>query len=513
MDSRTKTGKVFLKPHKPNKKWKPVHLSLFPPSSSGVGRLEIRDTGGGADHSPVIRRHHQLHGDKKVKVVRLSELITVLRLPPNAEACPMENMSAFCVETQDRTLVFAALKDDCVEWVDKLCQSSFQREKSSGSSQVHMEENQIYASADEAPQFWVVIQKNDAATRCGLQGSYWLQVEQQSLLLRDTKKTVVKEWPYELLRRYGHDKVILTIEAGRRCESGPGTFSFESQQADKIFYLIQSNIKRNTSAPASGHQIQDTEKATVTNIQAHSPLPKIPDLTIIAPIMESKLRMQDRRSPVFDDTAKSQEDSVGPSEALPAPITLMPLPSIPTLDNISRDKHNSQSDAIYADPKDCVASVVIPKLATAKYIDPARVLPLKPPCSQEPDATLPTTSDSNPDPKADVPDSVYSEVYDKISLDKNKQPVLQNTPKTSEEPIYTEPVSGTETDCQKPEAKPDPFSHIYAQVCKAATLSRNSAPVTTTTTSSTTTASTMTGSTTSREEHLDDVIYESLGII
>ena len=35
-------------------------------------------------------------------------------------------MSAFCVETQDRTMVFAALKDDCVEWVEKLCHSTFQ---------------------------------------------------------------------------------------------------------------------------------------------------------------------------------------------------------------------------------------------------------------------------------------------------------------------------------------------------------------------------------------------------
>ncbi|XP_054881130.1 docking protein 1-like isoform X2 [Poeciliopsis prolifica] len=435
------------------------------------------------------------------------ELISVLRLPPNAEACHLDNMSTFCVETKDRTLVFAAAKDDCLEWVDKLRHCSFQREKSSGSSQVHMEENQIYASADEAPQFWVVVQKNDAATRRGLQGSHWLQLEQHSLLLRDTKKkTKVMEWPYELLRRYGHDKVSLTIEAGRRCESGPGTFCFETQQADKIFNLIQSNIKRNAPAAASGSQSQDTEKVLVTNVQPHSPLPKVRDLTNKADILENKLRMQDRRSPVFDNTAKVLDDSVGPSEGSPAPITLMPLPSIPTQDNTSRDKLKSQSNAIYADPNDCGPSIMVPKLATAQYIDPARVLPLKPPLSLDP--ALPNASDSNPDARAGVPDSVYSEVYDKISPDKKKQPVLQNATTTSDEPIYSEPVSRKEPDCQKPEPKPDPFAHLYAQVCKAPTSSRNSTPVTTTTTSSTTT-----GSSTSREEPLDDVIYENLGII
>lgn len=54
----------------------------------------------------------------------------------------------------------------------------------------------------------MVVQKTDAATRCGLQGAYWLQVGQEALLLRESqKKSAVREWPYEMLRRYGKDKV------------------------------------------------------------------------------------------------------------------------------------------------------------------------------------------------------------------------------------------------------------------------------------------------------------------
>lgn len=49
--------------------------------------------GAGADSSPGIRRHHHPHVDKKIKVVRLSELLSVVRLPPNAEACPMVSTS------------------------------------------------------------------------------------------------------------------------------------------------------------------------------------------------------------------------------------------------------------------------------------------------------------------------------------------------------------------------------------------------------------------------------------
>lgn len=47
----------------------------------------------GGDRSPGIRRHHNPHVDKKIKVVRLSELLSVVRLPPNAEACPMVSTS------------------------------------------------------------------------------------------------------------------------------------------------------------------------------------------------------------------------------------------------------------------------------------------------------------------------------------------------------------------------------------------------------------------------------------
>lgn len=64
-------------------------------------------------------------------------------------------MSAFCVDTEDRALVFAASKDDCLSWVEKLCHSTFKvgplasQGFQQSSSQLCMEENQIYASADK----------------------------------------------------------------------------------------------------------------------------------------------------------------------------------------------------------------------------------------------------------------------------------------------------------------------------------------------------------------------------
>lgn len=497
-------------------------LSLFPPSRDGVGRLEIQDMrdGGGGDHVTGVRRHYQPHGDRKQKVVRLSEIISVLRLPPNAEACPMENMSAFCVETRDRTMVFAALKEDCAGWVEKLCHSTFQRGVGSDSNQLQMEENQIYASADEASQFWVTVQRTEAATRCGLKGCYWLQVGQEALLLRETeKKSIVREWSYELLRRYGKDKLAFTFEAGRRCDSGPGTFTFETQQADTLFSLIQSTIDRKTSTLTLGNQNQEGEKVIGANIWAHSSLPKIPDVSSTAGILENRLGTQGSKSAALPES--DHEDLVVLTESVslqPAPITLMPLPLVPTHGSHSGGHLGGQSEAVYADPADCIQSVPKAQPTMALYVDPASILPLKPPSREA--ITAPPKSWATP-PRVTIghPDPVYSEVYDNISAVKKKQSEIQSKGKVEcfadNEPIYTEPLGKKDDVSLKNESKPDPFAHLYAQVCKTTPSFSPSASSNTTPScsSSSTSLSASMSTTEAMDQSLDDVIYENLGII
>uniref|UniRef100_A0A7N6AF84 IRS-type PTB domain-containing protein n=1 Tax=Anabas testudineus TaxID=64144 RepID=A0A7N6AF84_ANATE len=444
--------------------------------------------GAGGDLGTITRRHHLPHGDRKAKVVRLSELISVLRLPPNAE----ENMSAFCVETHERTMVFAALKDECVEWVEKLCQSTFQvRGKKTFHNLWTRDSNQQQHSRVSASQFWVAVQKTEAATRCGLQGSYWLQVGLEALQLKESQqKDVVREWPYELFTR-------MKQKSGRRCDSGPGTFIFETQQVEKIFTLIQSTIKRKTQ-PAS----QEGEKAVIIN-QAYSPLPKIPTVASVNSILEIKAKTQGTKYSSLEDI---QGDFICQSEsgsAHPAPITLMPLPSVPTHNSSFGSPCSDPSDVVYATPAKCIQSAPKLEQTRAVYVDPASVLPLKPPGSR--DAVTPSPNSAAPHPcfSIDHTDSGYSEVYDKISPVQNKQAVLSKAKAKcfgKDEPIYSEPLNKKEEMSHRNETKSDPFAHLYAQVCKTPPTS---SPVTTTTT--TTTKDT--------GQSLDDVIYESLGVI
>lgn len=302
----------------------------------------------------------------------------------------------------------------------------------------------------------------------------------------------------------------LTIEAGRRCDSGPGTFIFETQQVEKIFSLIQSTIKRKTQ-PAS----QEGEKAVIIN-QAYSPLPKIPTVASVNSILEIKAKTQGTKYSSLEDI---QGDFICQSEsgsAHPAPITLMPLPSVPTHNSSFGSPCSDPSDVVYATPAKCIQSAPKLEQTRAVYVDPESVLPLKPPGSR--DAVTPSPNSAAPHPcfGIDHTDSGYSEVYDKISPVQNKQAVLSKAKAKcfgKDEPIYSEPLNKKEEMSHRNETKSDPFAHLYAQVCKTPPTS---SPVTSSNTTLSCATSTVTGTTTTTKDtgqSLDDVIYESLGVI
>uniref|UniRef100_A0A8D0H987 Docking protein 1 n=1 Tax=Sphenodon punctatus TaxID=8508 RepID=A0A8D0H987_SPHPU len=95
-----------------------------------------------------------------------------------------------------------------------------------------------------ASEFWVTVQRTEAAERCRLHGRYVLKADQESLVLRDPRtKQPLYTWPYRLLRRYGRDKVMFSFEAGRRCGSGPGNFTFETKQGNELFRMVEASIQ------------------------------------------------------------------------------------------------------------------------------------------------------------------------------------------------------------------------------------------------------------------------------
>ncbi|NXK14058.1 DOK1 protein, partial [Herpetotheres cachinnans] len=119
--------------------------------------------------------------------------------------------------------------------------------------------NSIYYSRDEANTFWVTVQRTEAAERCELRGAYVLKAERDGLVLKDPRTNgILYVWPYRLLRRYGRDKVMFSFEAGRRCDSGPGNFTFETKQGNEIFRLVEASIREQKAQVEENRQSCDS---------------------------------------------------------------------------------------------------------------------------------------------------------------------------------------------------------------------------------------------------------------
>lgn len=118
---------VLLFPFPAHQKWKKNWFVLYPASQNGIARLEFYDSpsggGGGAGGGSGSGSNEKTRKLDK-KIIRLSECISIL--PALTESCPKENMAAFCVETNDKTHVFAAEKSAAKDWMDTMCDIAFQ---------------------------------------------------------------------------------------------------------------------------------------------------------------------------------------------------------------------------------------------------------------------------------------------------------------------------------------------------------------------------------------------------
>ncbi|RLW02999.1 hypothetical protein DV515_00006779 [Chloebia gouldiae] len=240
-----------------------MRAQLFAASPSGVARMEkfdVRDDGTVPGKTSLQRCAR--------RVIRLSDCVSVG--PAGTESCPKAT-AAFYLTTTEKSYVLAAEQRD--EWITQLCQLAFQGAKetvlSSASTQpgpaVPMEENSLYSSwqdrtcrggeEDWVTEFLVLVVQTDAATRCGLHGHYLLSALPQSLTLKDPQsRQPLLTWPYPFLRKFGQDQgaspspspltlqAVFSFEAGRRSDSGEGTFTFSTPRAPELCRAVAAAI-------------------------------------------------------------------------------------------------------------------------------------------------------------------------------------------------------------------------------------------------------------------------------
>uniref|UniRef100_A0A8C9N6L3 Docking protein 1 n=1 Tax=Serinus canaria TaxID=9135 RepID=A0A8C9N6L3_SERCA len=225
------------------KRWKRGWSALYPASQHGVARLEVFDC---KEPSAAGRA-----GTRRLArtVVRLSDCTSVA---PVGEGGPLGQGGG-----QAREHLLGApswlspeqpCPQQCVCVPEQPCPCSVCVSLSSPVPAVNA--------------FWVTVQRTEAAERCELRGTYVLKAERDSLVLKDPRTDrILFVWPYRLLRRYGRDKVMFSFEAGRRCDSGPGNFTFETKQGNEIFRLVEASIQEQKAQVEENRQSCDSLEA------------------------------------------------------------------------------------------------------------------------------------------------------------------------------------------------------------------------------------------------------------
>ncbi|XP_012719654.2 docking protein 3 [Fundulus heteroclitus] len=253
-----KEGMLYLQGVKFGKRtWRKIWMVLFKPSSMGVGRLEFfSDSGSFGEQSKAGRQK-----TAERKVVRLSDCLSVT--PAAKESCPA-CCTAFYLNTTQCNYTFASVETQV--WIGALCALAFQRDPEGsekgdfeGGNGLTMEDNDLYSSWKSEPslppnRYKVKIMSTEAAKRCKLAGEYVVFTDSEALqLLAVNTGAVVYSWPYKLLRKFGQVEGGFCIEAGRRCVSGEGVFTFLTSAGPEIFQAIvrQCSLQKKSSVQPS----------------------------------------------------------------------------------------------------------------------------------------------------------------------------------------------------------------------------------------------------------------------
>ena len=114
--------------------------------------------------------------------------------------------------------------------------------KDNASSVEIEEDNDLYCTSGEGI-FSVRLIETDASKLCGLESkNYTLIVAAAEIKLLD-KEVLLFTWPYRYIRKYGYKDGAFTFEAGRKCESGAGSFRLEHKNRQEIFRCLESKMK------------------------------------------------------------------------------------------------------------------------------------------------------------------------------------------------------------------------------------------------------------------------------
>ncbi|KAK0089104.1 hypothetical protein PV325_009135 [Microctonus aethiopoides] len=236
------------------KTWHKKYCQLFKASKSGIERLEIWD-------SP----------DDYLNPLSLPRIITL-------EACikigPSNQPKVFAVVTKTNTHHFGCYTEkDFADWINAFQKVAFKDDDHS--CETIEEDNDLYCTSGEGI-FSVKLVETEASKRCGLEPkNYTLIIAAADMKLIDGD-AILFVWPYRFIRRYGYREGKFTFDAGRKCESGEGSFKLQHNNQQEIYRCISSKMQSMKQLlrgeSISGASIQASTSIDLNDAQYHAAL-------------------------------------------------------------------------------------------------------------------------------------------------------------------------------------------------------------------------------------------------
>lgn len=201
------------------KSWHKRFCQLFRTSNYGIKRVEIYDS----QEEAIMQSHSP-------RIVTLDACIKI---------APSNQSHVFTVVTKSGIHYFGCYSEiEMTHWITAFQLVAF---KDSVSNQIE-ENNDLYCTSGEGV-FSVKVVETDASKRCGLEArNYTLVVAKVDMKLMDGD-IVLFTWPYRYIRRYGYRDGKFIFEAGRKCESGEGSFRLEHGSQQEIFKCMYAKMR------------------------------------------------------------------------------------------------------------------------------------------------------------------------------------------------------------------------------------------------------------------------------
>ncbi|XP_012268867.2 docking protein 2 [Athalia rosae] len=289
------------------KTWHKKFCLLFNPSKVGIKRLEIYDS-----QDEVSAQPHS------------SKIITL-------EACikitPINQPHVFTVVTKTGVHHFGCCSEsEMTTWINAFQTVAF---KDTLLSQTIEENNDLYCTSGEGI-FAVKLVASDASKRCGLQEkNYTLIIATADMKLMDGEYMLYM-WPYRFIRRYGYRDGRFTFEAGRKCDSGEGSFHLEHNNQQEIFRCLSTKMKcmkkllSGDSSPTIECNNAQYHAAMSMEAGSRSPLPPSPNSSANLVDMEFSTISQNSQKQLYSSSSLESISFIKP----PPPI-VKPKPAKP----------------------------------------------------------------------------------------------------------------------------------------------------------------------------------------